>query len=453
MANGYIFGGDTGVSYDDLQRKRAILNQLTQRSMASSPQNVGEGLSALGAGLGAFIARKRLEEQERAVREEGGRAFGDVVDILLGRTPTTQSPALGATVPPMESGMDDIDLAQSGAAATPGGPSGAQPATAASPRLATLLQAAANPALNPQQRNIVGALLNRELSQSAPDPVTLAEGETLVDPRTGEVIASGREKAAQGFTLGPGQRRFGPQGRVIAEAPPAPKPVFEALTTEEKTRLGLPPENSYQRDLSTGRVAQIGGAQTTVNVVQPKLSADYKPIVDNQGNIIGAEPIPGTKAAREAEAVAEKTEKGEKIRKKTSDIVTTDVDRALGIIEKADIPVTGAAGIGQLLANVPGTDAADLQALLGTIRANAGFDQLQAMRDASPTGGALGAVSEGEGRRLESAIGNLEQSQSKEQLVFNLKRVRRIYNEIVHGPSKEDEGWTDIGGGVRIRRK
>ena len=45
---------------------------------------------------------------------------------------------------------------------------------------------------------------------------------------------------------------------------------------------------------------------------------------------------------------------------------------------------------------VPGTEAQATAAKLDTIKANIGFDKLQKMRDASPTGGALGQVSERE---------------------------------------------------------
>src|SRR5690606_12677220 len=109
--------------------------------------------------------------------------------------------------------------------------------------------------------------------------------------------------------------------------------------------------------------------------------------------------------------------------------------------------------------------------LVDTIKANAAFDKLQAMRDSSPTGGALGQVSERELSYLQATIGNLEQSQGAEQLEDNLKRVKNAYLDIVHGPgngpAREElsfqspaQGapsgatgeWQDIAPGVRIRR-
>ena len=53
-----------------------------------------------------------------------------------------------------------------------------------------------------------------------------------------------------------------------------------------------------------------------------------------------------------------------------------------------------------------------------------GFDRLQAMRDASPTGGALGQVSERELSQLNASIANLRQSQSLGQFKSNLAIVK-----------------------------
>lgn len=144
-----------------------------------------------------------------------------------------------------------------------------------------------------------------------------------------------------------------------------------------------------------------------------------------------------------------------------ANVVVQDIDRALGIIKESPTLTTGM--VGQGLSNVGGTSARDLSALLGTVKANSGFDRLQQMREASPTGGALGQVSNIELGLLTSAIGSLEQSQSPEQLQDNLRRVKNIYLDIIHGrdqgPEREalkfqqDGGWQDVGGGVKIRRK
>lgn len=87
--------------------------------------------------------------------------------------------------------------------------------------------------------------------------------------------------------------------------------------------------------------------------------------------------------------------------------------------------VTG--GIGSLMKEVPGTLAHDISNDLDTIKANIGFDRLQQMRDSSKTGGALGNVSDNENKMLQKTLSSLEQSQSHEQFLRNLDRVKEQY--------------------------
>ena len=79
---------------------------------------------------------------------------------------------------------------------------------------------------------------------------------------------------------------------------------------------------------------------------------------------------------------------------------------------------------GALLSKIPGTKARDLKANIDTIVANLGFRELQDMRDNSPTGGALGQVSERELQLLNAAKQNLENSQTPEQLKENLEDLK-----------------------------
>ena len=83
-------------------------------------------------------------------------------------------------------------------------------------------------------------------------------------------------------------------------------------------------------------------------------------------------------------------------------------------------------GMGSLLNAVPGSDATDLAATLQTIQADSAFSALQNMRENSPTGGALGNVAVEELNLLKAAQAALTQSQSKAQLVNNLKKYQNI---------------------------
>lgn len=65
------------------------------------------------------------------------------------------------------------------------------------------------------------------------------------------------------------------------------------------------------------------------------------------------------------------------------------------------------------------------EALYNSIIAQGGFSELQALRDASTTGGALGNVSNREGEQLRDAFGVLKRTQSMEDLKRGLKDVLR----------------------------
>ena len=83
---------------------------------------------------------------------------------------------------------------------------------------------------------------------------------------------------------------------------------------------------------------------------------------------------------------------------------------------------------GQMLSKIGGTDAFDLKAKLTALGSNLAFSELQAMRDASKTGGALGQVSERELALLEGALGSLNIGQSKAQLLSQLEQIKSSIN-------------------------
>lgn len=86
---------------------------------------------------------------------------------------------------------------------------------------------------------------------------------------------------------------------------------------------------------------------------------------------------------------------------------------------------------GSITRNIPGTAAYDLAGNVKTIDANAAFDKLQQMRENSPTGGALGQVTEKELDLLKSSIANLDTGQGQEQFFSNLAGAKRVYLDML----------------------
>jgi hypothetical protein len=234
----------------------------------------------------------------------------------------------------------------------------------------------------------------------------------------------------------------------------AKPPEIETFYDEESGR-----EVKRQWDgtqwVTVGGVKAPGDASTVVNVgpngeeygdpgkgLVWQRTPDNKIALDERGAPI-AIPFQGGEAwqAEQDAAAAGAAESSSDTIK--TDIVTEDVNRALDIIQKDPFWTTGL--VGGWLAQIGGTDAKDVRELIAPIQANAGFAELQSMREASPTGGALGQVTEKELKFLQSVLGSLEQEQSGEQLAYNLKRVATAFMDIIHGPGNWDEGA--IGGG------
>lgn len=178
-------------------------------------------------------------------------------------------------------------------------------------------------------------------------------------------------------------------------------------------------------------------APKTLGAIPPGYEVKY----DDEGNPVSMTPIPKSPAAIQIE-------NRENTKKAAAEIVVQDIDRGLDLIKTADLPTTGI--VGNFLQNVPGTAAHDISKLMDTVKSNASFDRLQEMRMSSPTGGALGSVSDTENKLLQAAIGSLEQSQDKNQFIDNMKRVKNLYLDIIHGkgngPPREVLGFEQSGG-------
>jgi hypothetical protein len=132
-------------------------------------------------------------------------------------------------------------------------------------------------------------------------------------------------------------------------------------------------------------------------------------------------------ATRQAAAEEKRQERAEK-QEQAANAAISAADRVINEVKEAKQKVSGfTAGAGSLLSVVPLTEAKDLSKRLTTIKANLGFDRLQQMRDASPTGGALGQVAVQELVALQSTIASLDQDQSPQQLKDALDKIELHY--------------------------
>lgn len=223
-----------------------------------------------------------------------------------------------------------------------------------------------------------------------------------------------------------------------------PPEVVEFFNTEGRPQ-------KYQWDRRKMKYEPIGGAEskllspaemdqkikiaqasrTNINVDTGTIPPGYQLTVDPKTGTKSMVPIPGSPAAQKVAQAAEAKAEQQAATERQGDLVINDIARVRDKIKTAAWYSPTAGFFGNVLKDVAGTRSADVKALVSTVKSNIGFDRLQAMREASPTGGALGQVSERELGFLQATLGNLEQSQSEDQLLENLDRLDTIYRQIL----------------------
>lgn len=215
----------------------------------------------------------------------------------------------------------------------------------------------------------------RSIESTSNKPVTLAQGSSLVDPKTGKTIAGG-----------------------AFNTPAASTGNWATLIKSGQASLSDVPS-----DLRTSVASEL--------TTSPQVSQKSK------------------------NAISQAT------------VVMDYIDQADGQINGF---TTGVVGVGS--AFIPGTPAYNLNRTIDTIKANVGFQALQAMRDASPTGGALGQVSEQENRLLQATLGSLDIGQGEQQLRANMSKVKQHFSNLVailSAPTNASVSY-DQGGNVVI---
>lgn len=109
----YVFGGNTGLTPESLARRRAIAESMLSNATGRAPQNIGEGLNAVGQALAGRILFDRVGRDEQQARDSANEEFAPILAALSGRSlPQTSSAqpssasALPAALIQSESGGD-----------------------------------------------------------------------------------------------------------------------------------------------------------------------------------------------------------------------------------------------------------------------------------------------------------------------------------------------------------
>lgn len=302
---GFVFGGDTGISYEDLQRRRAVAEAMALRR-GGTPRNMWEGLdSATRSVAGALMARN-LDAREQEQRESASEAFQRAIGgIGLGGAPVAPetAPAVPAAAPAAAPGAQEWspELIQSVIAAESGGnpaavsPKGAgglmqiMPDTARDPGygVPNIYQTAEAQGLAPPPADATDEQMTAWLADPANVGANKAFGEAylkaMVDAQGGDV-----RKGLAAYNAGPGavqqhggvppfaetqayvDKIAGPAGGSVAVAQNLPKPgaqpapqaapgvgrVAQALNPELVAALSSPYLSDGQRMVGEAIVKQ-----------------------------------------------------------------------------------------------------------------------------------------------------------------------------------------------------
>ena len=316
----------------------------------------------------------------------------------------------------------------------------------------------------PQQQAVIAAMPEGLATQvimehafKAQEPVAgVNVGGNLVNPYTGEVMYAAPGEAPKPIEV----------GGVLLD-PVTMQPIFDSrtpdvpatpMTPEERAFWGIPETDKNAYKMTGNGPVAIGGGGTSVNVdlggnEVPGLSnlgEGYTYLYNPDGTIkIDAQGLPmsaiipgGPADAKAQEAAAEAAAIKEKGEKKTTQgqlkLGTTleSINLNLDAIENGDLPVTGFWGdmrrtsLGRALT---GDSAVDFGNRTNQITDQAALAEVQNMRDNSPTGGAVGSLTDDERRAIGNSVTALNNSTSPEEYARAAKAYRELALNIAYG--------------------
>jgi hypothetical protein len=376
-----------------------------------------------------------------------GGAPGTVADKVAGMGPHRENAAkfLGGTWTPTEG--------QAGAAPQPavGAPAGGMGSPAIIMALAGIQ---GNPYASDSDKAIANILI--EQTVQAMDPMRQMEMERAqlelqqmrqpAQPQTPAELAERQALAAAGG-LQPGTPEY--QSYMLTGE--MPQAAARPLSPDERQFWGIPANDTRPYVMGDQGVPEpIGGGGVTVNNqitngAEP-LGTEGQVLVPDSTDPSGfrVEVAPGSKLAQEREKAESSAEVKEGNAAIASDSVTTAATRAL---EAANNRLLGGFGQGVVGGLVPQSNAAEVQRQVNVLKSQAIVSNLQAMRDASPTGGALGAVTAPELELLANQAGALDPSSPT--FARDLEDYTKTLLRTIHGAEKGTEvfeQWKSGGG-------
>ena len=189
----------------------------------------------------------------------------------------------------------------------------------------------------------------------------------------------------------------------------------------------------FRREMAEAQRPQTNVDARNMGSIPPGMQI----VTDPETGAVRMEEIPGGPAERERLAEERSREQQQQLTARQLNPTIDDITTARDLAEARTmgfIPRTGM--FSNVLRMLPGAgqSAVDLERTVEGIKAGTSLENLNQMRQASPTGGALGNVSDKQSALLSDAFGSLDVTLSRPVFLYNLARVENTLNDIVHGP-------------------
>jgi hypothetical protein len=278
----------------------------------------------------------------------------------------------------------------------------------------------------------INPLLGRASPQMAQSPQSKLGSMASTNPLVAQALATQNLQTMMGSggfsgTLKPGETAFD-KGRIVAsmpaEAPRGPAKVQEYEYAKSQGFQGsmLDYERylanmNKERKAPSNVVVNNGQQQVVLDTSTPQGQAQYTQLIGS-GWATGEIKRPTQVDQKTAENAYRSGEQG--LDALAQAVVDLKTSRGLPRIT----------GMQSMVPNRPGSEAADAEAQLNKIKSKSAFAALQAMRDASKTGGALGSITEKELDLLQNNIASLDTRQSTDAFQAQLDGILEYVNNL-----------------------
>lgn len=290
-----------------------------------------------------------------------------------------------------------------------------------------------------QQRQQLQGMLSQVAQQTGGDPAKMVPALLSTGSPQGVELAAKLHsllpKPTEGFTLAPGAQRFDPKGELIAEAP-VREPKGQNVSNLQRLMLereGLA-ANDPMRPVYDNAIKKesegAGSMRVHVNNPAPVTPVTIQDPTDPNKTII----IDGRTRQKLGDGpklsatgvVDQKLIQALPQAKLRVDSISQNLDR----LDTAMSELYSDPGLTHITGSLAGRTpnvlnvATGAQAKLDSIKSQVFQSSLQAMREASKTGGAVGNVSDREGDKLERTLAALDQAQGTADFKVQLNKAR-----------------------------